>query len=60
MSKYKRPGYTAAYKRLRFAQEANNNRNFSWIGKGFLYILLGVGPILYFQILSILANSYFK
>ena len=56
-SKYKRPGYAAAYKRLRLSQAANDNRNFHWIAKGFLLLGLSLLPILYFQILSIIAVS---
>lgn len=56
-SKYKRPGYAAAYKRLRLSQDAHNNRNFKWIGKGILFAGLSLLPILYFQILSIIAVS---
>lgn len=59
-SKYKRPGYVAAYKRLRFAQDEQNNRNHAWIWKGFLYLFVSLGPVLFFQAFSIITNLYFN
>ena len=60
MRDYKRSGYTAAYKRLRFSQAANDNRNFAWIGEACLYIILAIGPILFFWFYSFILNLYFR
>lgn len=57
VNKYKRPGYAAAYKRLRYAQENQDNRNYNWIWEVLLYLVISIGPVLFFQAFSIILNK---